>query len=84
MPRPYKDHADIPDHCPWCGKELTSVAYWRGSSEHYDGPSEYSCPDIRGCGYRIGRWTGQIIPPGYIESRHGRNGLVQVKIKEKK
>lgn len=44
------------------------------TKEDYDGISEYRCPD---CNTRFGRWTGTIIPDGYIESRFGKKGHVK-------
>lgn len=55
--------------CPDCGKPMVSVEY-RGTSEDYDGTSEYACP-TDGCGVRIGRWTGQRLTTGQIEPRYG-------------
>ncbi len=73
----------IPEDCPRCGKKLWGVEYGYPSSESYDGVSEYACPD-HSCGYRIGRWTGEEIPEGYVESRFGTRGHVPIRVKEKK
>ena len=83
MPRKFKEPPK-PDICPWDGGNLLEVTYWYGSTEHYDGVSEYACIHQRTCGYRVGRWSGEVIPPGYIESRFGRNGIVPTSSKEKK
>lgn len=68
------------DNCPKCGHIMVAVEYWYGSPERYDGISEYMCPkepDGKGCGYRVGRWTGKELPDGYIESRYGERGIVK-------
>jgi hypothetical protein len=70
-----------PETCPRCEASLIGVKYSHQVPEHYDGISEYACPN-RQCGYRVGRWTRQIIPPGFIESRKGTRGLVKVKYKK--
>lgn len=41
---------------------------YRGTSEDYDGVSEYECLK---CGERRGRWTGKILLDGEIEPRYG-------------
>lgn len=56
-------------------RRVIGVEYWYGSPERYDGISEYRCPD---CKTRWGRWTGQVIPPGYCESRWGERGVVEI------
>lgn len=35
---------------------------------HYDGVSEWRCPD---CGYREGRWSGRELADGEFEPRYG-------------
>ena len=42
--------------------------------ERYDGVSEYICLAESTCGYRVGRWTGKELKPGFIEPRYGRGG----------
>lgn len=61
-------------------RRVIGVEYWHGSPEHYDGVSEYQCPD---CKARFGAWTGTQIEPGYAESRWGKKGHVPISHKEK-
>lgn len=69
-----------PEQCPKCNsKEIVGVEYMNGS-ERYDGVSEYKC---QVCNYRQGRWTGEELPEGYIESKFGEKGVVKNKESEK-
>lgn len=45
------------------------VEYGYGHPDHYDGVSEWNCPD---CGCRWGRFSGQILKDGKFESRNAR------------
>lgn len=44
------------------------VQYSYDSPEHYDGVSEWRCPD---CKLRIGRWSGKRLADGEPELRFG-------------
>ena len=60
--------------CVDCGTEgLIGIEYDWTTRESYDGISEWECP---ACGSRRGRWTGEKIPDGYVESRFGQRGVV--------
>jgi len=48
--------------------QLLGIQYGIGHPHHYDGVSEWRC---RGCGVRIGRWTGNILIAGQWEPRFG-------------
>lgn len=62
------------ERCVKCGNsEIIGVEYPHGTPERYDGISEYLCPS---CGYRQGRWTGEQLKKGQVESRHGERGVV--------
>lgn len=76
--------------CPKCSAtHIIGVQYAGGTTEAYDGISEYSCSkEVGGCGYRQGRWTGFELkedPEGdwiELEPRYGlvtkrRNGKVK-------
>lgn len=52
--------------CPECAREMWAVQY-RGTSQDYDGTSEWSC----GCGVRVGRWSKKQLNDGQIERRCG-------------
>ena len=57
--------------CPKCGsKHIIGVSYLGG----VDSVSEWQCQN---CEYRQGRWTGQELPVGFIESPYGRQGVVR-------
>lgn len=43
---------------------VIGVEYSHDMPEHYDGLSEYRCPD---CGARFGRWTGKQLAEGEAE-----------------
>lgn len=53
------------------------VEYGYGSQERYDGVSEIQCMDDR-CKGRTGRWTKEVIPDGFVESRFGERGHVKI------
>lgn len=55
------------DKCKNCQSAVVMIEY-RGTSEDYDGVSEYECLK---CGERRGRWTGKILLDGEIEPRYG-------------
>jgi len=61
--------------CPRDGVQLVGVEYYYGSTERYDGVSEWDCPS---CGYRVGRWTKLELLDGFIESRFGKRGHIPV------
>lgn len=42
------------------------VEYGYGHPDHYDGVSEWNCPD---CGCRWGRFSGRILADGQFESK---------------
>jgi ssDNA-binding Zn-finger/Zn-ribbon topoisomerase 1 len=48
--------------------EVIGVEYTYTSPEHYDGVSEWLCPN---CGRREGRWTGKVLADGEFEKRFG-------------
>lgn len=52
-----------------CGhaKTLATGVQYRGTSEDWDGVSEWQCH----CGRRWGRWTGRELTGNEIESRYG-------------
>lgn len=79
-----KKEEALPTHCPHCSKQLVMVEYALPHPEHIDGWSELDCPDYKGCGYRIGRWTKQEIPPGHCESRFGTRGIIRATLGENK
>ena len=62
--------------CPGCGVNLAApggsrvigVQYSYDSPNHYDGVSEWRCPD---CDLREGRWSGKILKDGESEPRYG-------------
>jgi len=55
--------------CLSCGKKnLEGVEYGYGSPHHYDGVSEWKCPD---CGTRVGRWSMKILKEGEREKPYG-------------
>jgi hypothetical protein len=57
-------------NCPRCFSAMTGVQY-RGTSQDYDGVSEWSCDR---CATRIGRWTKCELLPDQIEPRYGAGG----------
>jgi hypothetical protein len=71
VPEEHKDMYDS-DHF---SINIMGVEYGYPSAERYDGISEYRC---LGCNTRWGRWTGEIIPDGFCESRFGKRGVVKV------
>lgn len=50
-----------------CGKPMTGIQY-RGTTEDWDGISEWRCEK---CGHRVGRWSGRILQDNEIERRYG-------------
>ena len=69
------------DYCASCNKTLRyttedgreysrviGVEYVHDHPEHFDGVSEWRCPD---CGRREGRFTGSILTGGASEPRDG-------------
>ena len=57
-----------PKTCPKCaGLKFTGVQY-QGTSQDYDGVSEWLC---EGCGTRWGRWTRRELIGGELERRYG-------------
>lgn len=53
-----------PKQCDKCGGEMDSIEYSTTSKHHYDGVSEYACPQGH---YRIGRWCGQELINDQVE-----------------
>lgn len=51
-----------------CGKEMIGVEYSYTSPNHYDGVSEWYCPE---CKSRIGRWSGKELKKAEAEGRFG-------------
>lgn len=47
---------------------VINVEYPPNCPYHYDGVSEYKCPD---CSYREGRWTQKELKPNEHERVHG-------------
>ena len=72
------------DKCPKCDNdEVWQVEYSWDSPQHYDGISEWWCnPEVGGCGYRQGRWTGEELHEGEIESVFGQHGVVKLAIQK--
>lgn len=63
-----------PIHVPECEVgEQGAHTWWgiqyRGTSEDYDGVSEWQCQQ---CTVRYGRWSQRLLRPGEIERRYGR------------
>ena len=56
--------------CKKCNKENIVSVQYRGTTEDYDGISEYECID---CWYRQGRWSGKELLEGELEKRYGNN-----------
>jgi hypothetical protein len=64
--------------CEFCLAELRrgeftrriAVEYAHDDPEHYDGISEFRCPD---CGARVGRWSGKRLGPDEAERRYGQS-----------
>lgn len=48
--------------------QIAGVEYAYGSTERYDGVSEWACGS---CGAREGRWSGKRLAEGEIEPRFG-------------
>ena len=48
---------------------VIGIEYSYDHPEHWDGVSEWMCPD---CGYREGRFTGNALAEGDFEPRLGR------------
>lgn len=59
--------------CGRCGnRNIIGGEYWYGSPARYDGVSEWWCsPAAKGCGLRIGRWTGKVLKDEELEPRLG-------------
>lgn len=60
--------------CPACGRDdedfaFIGIEYAYGSPCHYDGVSEWLCPD---CRTRVGRWTGRVLTGDMVEPPFGR------------
>ena len=56
--------------CPRHPEAPLAAVEYRGTSEDYDGTSEWACT-VSDCTHRAGRWTKQVLPPGFIEPRYG-------------
>jgi len=60
-----------PKLCPLCGRDLIALEYNWENPNHYDGISEYFCPqpdtETGTWHYRIGRWSGKILKKGESE-----------------
>lgn len=46
----------------------TGIEYSYRHPDHYDGVSEWMCPE---CGARRGRWTNNLLKEGEFEPRYG-------------
>lgn len=61
--------------CPICGRDLISLEYPWDNPQHYDGISEYFCPQPGKNGerwhFRIGRWSGKILKGKELELLYG-------------
>jgi len=68
------------NQCPKCGNtQIWGREYSYDSPQYYDGISEWWCnPAVGGCGYRQGRWTGQELHDGEIESIYGAAGVIKL------
>ena len=63
--------------CPICGRELVALEYNYNNPAHYDGISEYFCPQPSNKNkeqwhYREGRWSGKILKSGDFELPFGK------------
>lgn len=68
---PAKKDASLADgYCRGCDHAVLAIGvqYDYTSPEHYDGISEWVCPD---CRRREGRWTGSVLTDGSTEPRYG-------------
>jgi len=54
--------------CPNCKSQNIEAVEYRGTSQDYDGTSEYRCLL---CGQRTGRWTGRALGEGELEPVYG-------------
>lgn len=54
--------------CPICESTEIIGRQYRGTSEDWDGVSEWNCAI---CGTRWGRWTKRVLQAGDIEPRYG-------------
>lgn len=63
------------DKCPKCGRDLVQMEYSWENPYHYDGVSEYFCPQPdQKSGkwhYRVGRWSNKLLKPGECEKPLG-------------
>jgi hypothetical protein len=51
-----------------CDDASMMMVQYQGTSQDYDGISEYKCTI---CGNRVGRWSGKILVDGELEKRWG-------------
>ena len=56
--------------CKFCGGTSVIGIEYQGTSEDYDGISEWQCGT---CARRWGRWTGKELQDGELEPRYGRD-----------
>lgn len=57
--------------CKKCqSTNIIMIEYSYDSPFHYDGVSEYMC---RGCGQRVGRWSGKILEANEAEFPLGQS-----------
>ena len=62
--------APIVNKCPDCHNIMIGIEYSHDHPEHYDGISEWQCPN---CKLRLGRWTNKRLRDGEIEHRMGKS-----------
>lgn len=61
---------DVESKCPTCGSTNLIGVQYQGTSQDYDGVSEWRCVQ---CGPRFGRWSNRVLGEIEIEGRYGRN-----------
>lgn len=62
-------YGDRDPDVPHFYSRMIGVEYTYDHPEHYDGISEFRCPD---CGARVGRWSGKRLDDNEFEPRFGR------------
>jgi hypothetical protein len=53
-----------------CGADTFTGVQYQGTTQDYDGVSEWICTT---CRRRYGRWTRRVLLPGELERRYGIN-----------
>ena len=66
-PIPEKDRSWYPPNVTHFTRVI-GIQYGYTNPDHYDGVSEWRCPD---CGRREGRWSGRVLADGESEPRFG-------------